>query len=89
MVEERQPPPVEWIAAVLALVLAAGGLMAFRGRPHNATAPAPYGGGRQSLLVELARLDEQYESEKSPAPARTNEYRRRRSELMERLRSLG
>lgn len=88
MMEESRPPPVEWIAAVLALLLAAGGLLAFRGGPRAATAGARSGaGGRQALLVELARLDEQYESEKSPAAARTSEYRRRRSELMERLRS--
>jgi hypothetical protein len=87
MVEETEPPPVEWIAVLLALVLAGGGLLAFRGGARASPAAAPRGAGRQALLVELARLDEQYESEKSPAAARTNEYRRRRSELMERLRS--
>ena len=87
MVQESPPPPVEWVAVVLALVLAAGGLLALRGGPRTATAPARAGGGRQLLLVELARLDEQYESEKSPSPARMSEHRKRRAEFMERLRS--
>jgi hypothetical protein len=93
MVEEAQPPPVEWIAVLLALLLAGGGLVAFRSgaRTTTATAAASSSGadGRQALLVELARLDEQYESEKSPGSARSSEYRRRRAELMEQLRLKG
>jgi len=91
MGEDAQPPPVQWIAVLLALVLAGGGLMALRGGARTAAAEVRGGGtgGRQSLLVELARLDEQYESETSPTAARTSEYRRRRAELMERLRLRG
>lgn len=87
--EETPPPPVEWIAVVLALVLLGGGLLALRGGPRAAEAPAAGAQGRQALLVELARLDEEYESEASSSEARTREYRRRRSELLARLRALG
>jgi len=91
LVEESPPPPVEWIAVVLALVLAAGGLVALRGRAGNAAAPArpSAGGGRQAILLEVARLDEEYEALQSPSPGRTKEYRRRREELLKRLRSQG
>jgi hypothetical protein len=91
LVEETPPPPVEWIAVVLALVMAGGGLVALRGGARTTTADTvrAQAGGRQALLVELARLDEQYESEGSLTAARTSEYRRRRAELMERLRLQG
>ncbi|MDH3207658.1 MAG: hypothetical protein OEO79_13735 [Gemmatimonadota bacterium] len=91
MVEEAEPPPVEWIAVVLTLVLAGGGLMALRGGARSGTAAreAKGAGGRQSLLVELARLDEQYEGEPAPTAARTRQYKTHRAELIERLRSLG
>jgi len=96
LVEEVPPPPVEWIAAILALVLAGGALLAFRSgrRPAESAGVDGSGsgsgvGGRQALLLELARLDEAYEQEKAPSDSRTKEYRRRRAELMERLRSQG
>jgi hypothetical protein len=91
LVEESPPPPVEWIAVVLALVLAAGGLAALRGgRREGAPADAPAAdGGRQTILLDLARLDEEYDGVKAPSAARTKEYQRRRAELMERLRRLG
>jgi len=100
MAEEVAPPPVEWIAVLLALVLAGGALVALRGGSRaaagRATATAaPQGragggaSGRERLLTEIARLDEAYESEPSPSEPRTKEYRRRRAELMERLRSQG
>lgn len=84
MAEEEAPPPVEWIAVVLALVLAGGGLLALRSGSGPEAAPAG-AADRQAILVELARLDEEYESEASPSEARTREYKRRRAELMARL----
>lgn len=84
-VQETQPPPVEWIAVVLALVLLGGGLLAFRGRSRPTPVPVGDGGGRQALLVQIARLDEEYEREASPSEARTREYRRQRADLMNRL----
>lgn len=89
LVEEEAPPPVEWIAVVLALVLAGGGVLALRGRSGAAPAQATAGQGRQAILLEVARLDEEYESLKSPSAGRTKEYRRRRAELLKGLRSQG
>jgi hypothetical protein len=91
LAEEEAPPPVQWIAVVLALVLAGGGVLALRGRSGAGPTPtkAPAGEGRQALLLEVARLDEEYESLKSPSAGRTKEYQRRRAELLKRLRSQG
>lgn len=88
MVQETPPPRVEWIAVVLALILAGGGLVALRGRPGPAAAPAGPE-GREAVLFEIARLDEEYETEPSPSKSRANEYRRRRAELLARLQPPG
>jgi hypothetical protein len=82
--EATGPPPVEWIAVLLTLVLAAGGLLAFRGRGRVAPVPRD---DRQALLVRLARLDEDFEREPSTSAAATREYRRRRAELLERIKN--
>lgn len=96
MAEETAPPPVEWIAVVLALVLLGGGLLALRRGPRAAEAPASGGTaggaaapGREAILYEIARLDEDYAAEAPPSQARTREYKRRRAELMRRLKGLG
>ncbi len=84
--EERGPPPVEWIAVVLTLLLAAGGLIAFR---RGSARPAPVRGNvRQSLLVELARLDEEFQSKPSPSKSEKLAYQERRTEMLRRLKSI-
>lgn len=83
--EERGPPPVEWIAVVLALLLAAAGLVAFRrgsGRPAPVRIDA-----RQSLLIELARLDEDFQSKGSPSKSEKLAYQERRTEMLRRLKT--
>lgn len=86
--EERRPPPVEWIAVVLALVLAAVGLVAFRRASTRSPAPAPSRSEpRQALLLELARLDEDFERQRSPTAAAKQAYQQRRAELLRRLKS--
>jgi len=84
--EERGPPPVQWIAVVLALVLAGVGLLAFR-RASARPAPSLRADARQALLLELARLDEDFESRRSPNAAAKRAYGERRAELMRRLKS--
>ncbi len=82
--EESEPLPVHWIAVVLALVLAAGGLVALRG----GAGPAPVQvDDRQALLVQLARLDEEFERESTPSAAARRDYQQRRAELMGRLKT--
>jgi len=83
--EESGPPPVQWIAVALALVLAAGGLVALRRaspRPEPARTDP-----RQALLLELARLDEDFERKRSPSAAARQEYQTQRAELIRRVKS--
>jgi hypothetical protein len=84
--EDRGAPPVRWIAVALALVLAAAGLFAFRGGGRLAPAAA---GDRGALLLQVARLDEEFETSSAPSDAAFRTYERRRSELVRRLRALG
>jgi hypothetical protein len=83
--EERRPPPVRWIAVVLALVLAAGGLVALRSTSARSSPVRPE--PRQALLLQLARLDEDFERQRSGSKTVEQEYRRRRAELIGRLKS--
>jgi hypothetical protein len=83
--EETAPPPVHWIAVILAAILAAGGILALRAR--SARAPDPMRAGkREDLLLEVARLDEDYHRQSSPSEAVTQQYRARRAALISRLR---
>jgi len=83
MGEPTEPPPVEWIAVVLAIVLTGGGLLALRARSPGARAvPAE---DRRAVLVQLARLDEEFERQGGSSPAAKREHQRRRSELLRRL----
>ena len=73
------------IAVILAIVLAAGGVVALRARSARAPAAARID-RRQELLLDVARLDEDYQRMKSPSEADTREYRARRAALIEQLR---
>jgi hypothetical protein len=87
MGEQTEPPPVEWIAVVLALVLTGGGLLALRGRsPRSGAVSAD---DRRALLVQLAQLDEEFEHRGGSSSAAKREYQRRRGELMRRLKRDG
>jgi hypothetical protein len=83
--EEAEPPPVEWVAVILAIVLAAGGVVALRARSARTSAAARTD-RRQELLLDVARLDEDYQRVKSPSEEVTREYRARRAALIEQLR---
>jgi hypothetical protein len=85
--EEVGPPPVQWIAVILAVILGVGGVMAIgRARGRAPPVTSPEGDARQELLLEVARLDEEYHRQPSPTDAATGDYRARRAELLRRLR---
>ncbi len=96
--QEQAPPRVEWVALVLALVLAAAGLFVLRPGDGTAPAPRPRESGsepgaaqdrdRDSLMWEIAELDEEFEARATYSDAERKEYARRRAELLRRIRAL-
>ena len=82
--EEIEPPPVQWIAVILASILALGGILALRARSTRGAVAAP-SDTRRDLLLEVARLDEDYQRQASPSEVVTREYRARRAALLQRL----
>lgn len=84
--------PTQWLAVLLALVLAGAGVLAFR---RSGPAPATAGGAgsapagplatRQQILLEIARLDESNGSGDVADPEAEDRYRARRAELLRRL----
>ena len=84
-IEEVRPPPAYWIAVILAMVLTVGGLMAVRA--GGGTPDGSAGGGRQELLVRVARLDDDFYARDGRPDSERRAYERRRAELLRRLRS--
>jgi len=82
--DEIPPPPVQWIAVVLALILTVSGLVAFRGSPAESIKAVR---SRKATLLQLARLDEEFERSGSPTKHATRRYRKQREALMQTLRS--
>ena len=82
--------PIEWISVILALVLTGFGLMAVsRAAPGR---PPPSGqstDSRESLILEIARMDAAFSALDHPGQDESEAYGRRRRELFRRLRSLG
>jgi hypothetical protein len=99
MVEGREEGsvPVEWLAVALGLLLAGVALWAVLGRPRAAPAPAgpaaaPADGGdgaRRGLLLEIARLDRDFEALEDPGDEERARYRRARRALLDRLSDAG
>ena len=73
---------MQWIAVILAAILVVGGVVAIRPASQRA---APRSSRREDLLLEVARLDEDYERQASPSEAASQEYRARRAALLRRL----
>jgi hypothetical protein len=86
--EEVRPPAVHWVAVILAGILGAGGVLAIGKARVRAPEPAGIraGDARQQLLLEVARLDEDHQRQRSPSETSTQEYQARRADLLRRLR---
>lgn len=94
--EAERPPPVRWLAVVLAIVLAglgvwavrrgsaAPGAHARRGAPPRAAAPT----GRRALIMEIALLDEEFAARPDATPEERGAYEARRRALLRRLSQL-
>ncbi|MEX2467183.1 MAG: hypothetical protein WD995_09745 [Gemmatimonadota bacterium] len=92
--EQAGDLPVEWITVLVGLALALAAVFVLRSRDGLATAGGPEIGegptaaqSRQALLVEVARLDEAFESNSTPSDQERAAYEARRDELLRRLRS--
>lgn len=82
--------PVEWIAVLLALVLAGFGVAAAsRAAPVSEPAAEAETQSRHSLVLEIARMDEAYESLSAPSEEERAAYQRRRRDLLRRLKNMG
>ncbi len=85
-------PPVRWMAVTLALVLTGAGLWATR---PGAEARAPRSGrrpglDRRALVLEVARLDEDFATRRAAATAEERgAYEARRRELLRRIAAMG
>jgi len=83
-------PPIEWAALLLALFLGAVGVFAVRrGAAEGASAGRPRLEGRRDLLVAVAQLDAAFHNNSEPSKAELAQYRRRRAELLQRVREAG
>lgn len=86
--EEPFEPPVEWVAVVLALLLAGAGIAAMKKSP-SATIRADMPSSREDLLLAIARLDESFDAADPADAAAAAQYRRSRAELLQRIREAG
>lgn len=89
--EETGRFPVEWLAVFLALLLSVVALWAVLGRPDPSAVgrAGEEGGERKALILEIARLDRDFEQMEDPSPEARARYRRERKLLLDRLGGLG
>ncbi len=77
---------VEWIAVVLAFVLAGAGVYALRRRPPSVPVSPVPPSPRDLIVREIAKLDEEHES--TVDPGAREDYGRRRAELIRELKNV-
>jgi len=82
---DQGPPPLEWLALLTTVMLAAGGFLAYaRPRRRVAAGPGP-GLGREALILEVARIDDSLAE--APEPDVRSEILERRAALLSLLRT--
>lgn len=87
--KRASPPPVGWYSFVLALALSAVGVWAVQSGATRGPVPAPPPQGRGELLLEVAKLDEEFSLRASPSAEERGLYEARRRDLLRRIRALG
>ena len=83
--EDRGPPPFEWLAVLTAVMLAAGGFLAYLHPRGPTPARADPGLGREALILEVARVDDALAE--VPKPDGRSELLERRAALLSLLRN--
>ncbi len=82
---DQGPPPFEWLALMATVMLAAGGLLAYA-RPRRRLLPEQgLGLGREALILEVARIDDELVT--APEPDARSEILGRRAALLSLLRT--
>ena len=83
-------PPVEWVAVIIACLLAGMGLYALRGTGLSwATVKrAPPAPDRHGLLVNVARLDVAFEARAKPSATERTRYEQNRADLLRQIREI-
>lgn len=84
--EEVRPPEVEWVAVLLGLMLVVVGGIVLRPRSPKELV-ALRAKNRQQLILEVARLDEDFEG-RDRSEVERKSYERRRAELLRTIREL-
>ena len=83
--EDRGPPPFEWIALLTTMMLSGGGVLAYARPRRRVVADQAPGLGREALILEVARLDDELAEEAEP-DARSD-FLERRAALLSLLRT--
>ena len=82
--EDRGPPPLEWLALLTTVMLAAGGFLAYARPRRRALAGPDPGLGREALILEVARIDDALAE--AAEPDTRSEILERRAALLSLLR---
>ncbi|MDP2959391.1 MAG: hypothetical protein Q8N53_23430 [Longimicrobiales bacterium] len=85
----RFEPPVQWMAVILALILAAVGVWAVPASGGLRHTTSRQGWDRSALVLEVARLDEAFQSRADATPEERGAYEARRRDLLRRLAARG
>ena len=82
--EDRAPPPFERIALLTTIVLAMGGVSAYT-HPRRRVVAGQVPGGREALILEVARIDDALAEEAEPDSR--SEFFERRAALLSLIRT--
>ena len=82
--EDQGPPPLEWLALLATVMLAAGGFLAYARPRRQALAGPDPGLGREALILEVARIDDALAE--AAEPETRSEILERRAALLSLLR---
>ena len=85
--EEVRSPHVEWVAVLLGLTLVVVGSIVLRPRSPNELVALRVE-SRQQLMLEVARLDEDFDGRGGGSESERKSYERRRAELLRTIREL-
>ena len=83
--EDQGPPPLEWLALLTTLMLAAGGFLAYARPRKRVAAGGDLGLGREALILEVARIDDVLAE--AVEPDEQTEILKRRAALLSLLRT--